>query len=151
MNKTGLLLALLLLAGAGYAVFGLTQPNEMAGHSMTPPDTSELAEGAPIVEVALPDGLSQDARIGQRGFEAKCASCHGRNAAGRNGVAPPLVHEIYEPGHHSDHAFVLATQNGVRSHHWRFGNMPPIEGVTPADAGYIATYVRELQEANGIY
>ena len=151
MNKIGILLVVLLVAGAGLFLSGLMRPDEMAGRSTSPTDTGELAEGAPIVEVALPDGLSQDARIGQRGFEAKCASCHGRNAAGRNGVAPPLVHEIYEPGHHSDHAFVLATQNGVRSHHWRFGNMPPIEGVTPADAGYIATYVRELQEANGIY
>ena len=47
------------------------------------------------------------------------------NAAGQNGVAPPLVHKLYEPGHHSDMAFIMAAKNGVRSHHWRFGNMPP--------------------------
>lgn len=103
-----------------------------------------------MVEVRLPDTLSTQAQIGQRGFEAMCAECHGANAAGRDGVGPPLVHKIYEPGHHADMAFVLAAQNGVRAHHWNFGNMPPVEGVTRADVMAIATYVRELQRANGI-
>lgn len=150
MTKIGLLLALLLLAGVGIFVYGLMTPAEMAGHSMTPPDTSDIEEGAPIAEVRVPETLSADAQFGKRGFEAKCAACHGQNAAGQNGVAPPLVHKIYEPSHHSDQAFVLAAQNGVRAHHWNFGSMPPIDGVTPADVAYIATYVRELQRANGI-
>ncbi|MEO1825019.1 MAG: cytochrome c, partial [Roseibacillus sp.] len=90
------------------------------------------------------------AQMGQRAFEAKCASCHGENAAGQNGVAPPLVHKIYEPNHHSDAAFLNAAQNGVQSHHWNFGNMPPVEGLTQGDVKMIAGYVRELQRANGI-
>ena len=44
--------------------------------------------------VLLPDTLSQNAQIGKLAFEAKCTSCHGTNAAGRDGVAPPLVHII---------------------------------------------------------
>jgi hypothetical protein len=47
-------------------------------------------------------------------------------------------------------AFVLAAKNGVRAHHWKFGNMPPVKGLTQADVKYIARYVRELQRENGI-
>jgi hypothetical protein len=47
-------------------------------------------------------------------------------------------------------AFVLAAQNGVRAHHWKFGNMPRIEGLTQGDVKMVVAYVRELQRANGI-
>lgn len=118
---------------------------------MVPPDTSDLGQGAPIMEVSLPAELTTEAQIGKRAYEAKCAECHGDKAAGKNGVAPPLVHKIYEPNHHSDMAFVLAAKNGVRAHHWRFGDMPPVKGVTDGDVKLIARYVRELQKENGIF
>ena len=123
---------------------------EPAGHSMTPPDTSNLSAGDAIAGVSLPADLSTNAQIGKTAFEAKCAACHGANAAGQNGVAPPLVHKIYEPSHHGDEAFWIATQRGVRAHHWRFGDMPPVEGLTRGDVTMIVAYVRELQRANGI-
>ena len=106
--------------------------------------------GAAMVQVVLPETLSANAKIGQVAFEAKCALCHGANAAGQDGVAPPLVHKIYEPSHHGDAAFLLAAKNGVRAHHWRFGNMPAVDGVTDGDVKMIVAYVRELQRANGI-
>ena len=108
------------------------------------------AGGAPMVQVVLPETLSTNAQVGKLAYEAKCAVCHGTNAAGQDGVAPPLVHKIYEPSHHGDAAFLLAAKNGVRAHHWRFGNMPPVEGVTDKQIEWIVTYVRELQRANGI-
>jgi len=116
----------------------------------SPPTQAVATEGTPMVEVDAPEALSQEAQIGKNGFDAVCASCHGARAAGQNGVAPPLVHKIYEPSHHGDASFWLATQNGVRSHHWNFGDMPPVEGLTRADVQAITTYVRELQRANGI-
>lgn len=134
---------------AGYLILPKDQPGPQQ-HSMTPPDTGAIAQGDPIVTVTIPVELSPEAQIGKRGFDAKCAQCHGDNAAGQNGVAPPLVHKIYEPSHHSDTAFLLAAKNGVRSHHWKFGNMPPVKGLTDADLKYIARYVRELQVENGI-
>ncbi len=152
MSKTLLAIIAFFVVGGIAFYWNAAQPTRQgAGHSMEPPDTSSVAQGAPIVQVALPAELSSEAQIGKRAFEAKCATCHGANAAGQNGVAPPLVHKIYEPGHHSDMAFVLAAKNGVRSHHWRFGNMPPVEGVTDADVKMIARYVRELQKENGIF
>jgi cytochrome c len=154
MSKSGLAILAFFVIGGGLAVWGKINAPETApqtqGHSMTPPDTSSIAEGAPIAEVALPAEWSPEAQIGKRAFDAKCARCHGANAAGQNGVAPPLVHQIYEPGHHSDAAFVYAARNGVQSHHWDFGNMAPVDGLTDADVKYIARYVRELQRENGI-
>jgi mono/diheme cytochrome c family protein len=152
MKKTMLAIVAFFLVG-GFAVYwnATQRSSQGAGHSMVPPDTSTLAEGAPIVEVALPTELSEQARIGKQAFDAKCAACHGTNAAGQNGVAPPLVHKIYEPNHHSDMAFVIAAKNGVRAHHWNFGNMPPVEGLTDGDVKLIARYIRELQKENGIF
>ncbi|MGR3571405.1 c-type cytochrome [Brevirhabdus sp.] len=107
-------------------------------------------EGAAIASVTVPDNITGQAALGKNIFNAKCAVCHGKNAAGQEGIAPPLVHKIYEPSHHADAAFLIAAQNGVRSHHWNFGNMPPVEGVTPADIKSVVAYIRTLQRANGI-
>ncbi len=82
-------------------------------------------------------------------FESKCAKCHGPEAQGTD-QGPPLVHKIYEPGHHADVAFYLAVRRGVPAHHWPFGNMPPIEGVSDEDIEQIVAYVRGLQRAAGI-
>lgn len=109
-----------------------------------------LVPGGPIVSVRLPDGFTETALVGKRAFDAVCADCHGQNAAGRNGKGPPLVHKIYEPSHHSDVAFFRAVQNGVQAHHWRFGNMPKLQGITDGDVKGIIRYVRELQRVNGI-
>ena len=151
MYKTILTIAAFVILGGAVIYWNMGQqaPQGM-GHSMVPPDTSDIEPGAPIVDVALPEELSAEAQMGKRAYEAKCAECHGKNAAGQNGVAPPLVHKIYEPGHHSDMAFVMAAKQGVRAHHWDFGNMPPVKGLTDADVKLIARYVRELQRENGI-
>ena len=48
-------------------------------------------------------------------------------------------------------AFVLAARNGVRAHHWPFGDMPPVgQPLTDGELAAIIAYVRELQRANGI-
>lgn len=112
-------------------------------------DPEDVRQGAPIVAVTVPE-LGPTERAGEVAYNAKCASCHGADAAGRDGVAPPLVHRIYEPGHHGDQAFLVAAQLGARAHHWPFGDMPPVEGVTREDVGMIVSYVRALQRANGI-
>jgi len=109
------------------------------------PGTARL----PLVAVVVPE-LGAAEKVGEAAYNANCASCHGVNAAGQDGVAPPLVHRIYEPGHHGDQAFLMAAQLGVRAHHWPFGNMPPVDGITEAEIADIVTYVRALQRANGI-
>lgn len=100
------------------------------------------------VDVRVPE-LSTVAVRGQVAFDANCAQCHGKNAAGGD-KGPPLVHNIYNPGHHGDQAFLLATKRGVRRHHWPYGDMPPQPQVSGAEITAIVKYVRELQVANGI-
>ncbi|MDH5667647.1 MAG: cytochrome c [Nitrospira sp.] len=89
-------------------------------------------------------------RDGEQKFAANCSRCHGAGAMG-TAHGPPLVHKIYEPNHHADQAFQNAAANGVRAHHWQFGNMPKINGVTPDDVDQIVKYVRWLQKEAGIF
>jgi mono/diheme cytochrome c family protein len=93
--------------------------------------------------------LSQTAQQGEALFNANCAACHGKNAAGTK-KGPPLIHKIYEPSHHSDISFQRAAKLGVRGHHWPYGDMPHVTGVSESDVGRIVSYVREVQRANGI-
>lgn len=85
----------------------------------------------------------------ERLFDAKCSACHGRFAAG-TGSGPPLVHVYYEANHHADIAFERAVALGVVAHHWDYGSMPPVEGLSQEDVKRITAYVRWLQRAAGI-
>jgi mono/diheme cytochrome c family protein len=105
-------------------------------------------KGAASVAVTEPT-LSAQATSGKGAFDANCASCHGKKAAGTK-QGPPLIHTIYNPGHHADEAFFRAVKGGVRQHHWPFGNMPPRPGVSDQQIAAIVKYVREMQVANGI-
>lgn len=103
-----------------------------------------LSDGGPVI----PE-LTEDARAGERMFVTHCALCHGANATGTD-RGPPLIHKYYEPSHHSDAAFHRAVNQGVISHHWTFGDMPPVPGLSHRSVTKIVAYVRELQRANGI-
>ena len=102
----------------------------------------------PLASVTVPT-LTDTARAGETVFNANCAACHGENAAGSD-KGPPLVHDIYNPGHHDDAAFYRAVKNGTPKHHWNFGDMLPLPAVSETQVRSIIRYVRELQVANGI-
>ena len=102
-----------------------------------------------LEEIVVPQ-LSAEAKAGEIAFNANCAACHGPNGAGTD-QGPPLIHDIYNPGHHADMSFHIAVQNGVPQHHWPFGNMPAQPQVSREDVDRIIAYVRELQAANGIH
>lgn len=82
-------------------------------------------------------------------FATHCAACHGDGALGSN-QGPPLIHRIYEPSHHSDLAFYRAAALGVHQHHWEFGDMPPVAGVSGEDTAHIIAWIRREQRAAGI-
>ena len=119
----------------------------VAGWALWPDDGRSPADNGRAVPM-LPE-LSAAAAMGEKLFEKNCIACHGRAAAG-SANGPPLVHRLYEPSHHSDASFQFAVRNGVRAHHWRFGDMPPVAGVSESDVVLMTAYIRELQRANGI-
>ena len=82
-------------------------------------------------------------------FVDNCSRCHGDAADGTN-MGPPLVHRLYEPGHHPDFSFQSAVKNGVISHHWDFGDMAPVPGLTEDEVIEIIAYIRNLQREGGI-
>ncbi len=129
---TAWVIATLLLAGCGTAA---NQSEEAAYGGNPSPDSA--------VE------LSATGQEGEALFGMTCAACHGAGAVG-TALGPPLVHQLYEPGHHSDDSIRSAVQNGVKSHHWEFGDMPPVVGLSEAQADKIICYIRELQLAEGI-
>ena len=122
----------------------------IAGSANSDDQDAVTVGGPPIVSVRVPEALSAQAQLGRETYEANCASCHGRNAAGQHGIAPPLIHVIYEPGHHDDESFLRAVARGTRSHHWPFGDMPPVAGLSRRDVVPIIAYIRELQRFNNI-
>ena len=82
-------------------------------------------------------------------FADNCARCHGEQAEGTD-YGPPLAHRIYEPGHHPDWSFQNAVANGVPAHHWDFGDMPPISGLSEDDVAAVIAHIRSLQRESGI-
>lgn len=111
--------------------------------------TDSNADG-PMVEVSMPELSEAEARGAER-YAEHCWACHGTRAAGREGVAPPLVHEIYATSRFPDSAFHDVVQNGAESNpRWDFSDMPPVSGASRADIELIVGYVRALQTANGI-
>ncbi|MXU64528.1 c-type cytochrome [Oceanomicrobium pacificus] len=142
MKKTLVgLVILALVAGAVFLVRGGSTPETGAAN----------AAGGPIVaDIALPADLTELQARGKSAFDAICADCHGANGAGVDGAGPPLVHKIYEPSHHGDMSFLVAVRRGVRAHHWDFGDMPAVGGLSDGDVAAIVAYIRRVQRENGI-
>ncbi|MBX3646326.1 MAG: cytochrome c [Rhodocyclaceae bacterium] len=94
-------------------------------------------------------GLMPNPTLGKKLFETNCSSCHGVDLRGTK-QGPPFLHPYYKTSHHRDVAFQLAAMNGVRAHHWQFGDMKPVPGLTPDDVAHVTSYVRYQQRQAGI-
>lgn len=99
-------------------------------------------------DIVIPK-FTEIAQQGKELFNEFCAACHGENAAGTD-VGPTFLNRIYRAGHHPNDTFMRVPVQGARAHHWGFGDMPPVEGVTQDQILKIVHYVRELQRANGV-
>ncbi len=88
--------------------------------------------------------------MGKTTYDAFCAVCHGKNTAGTD-KGPTFLDRVYHPGHHGDVAFYVAPIKGAKAHHWKFGDMLPVEGVTDAHLKKIVPYIRAVQKANGLF
>lgn len=98
------------------------------------------------VEITAQDGDLVDA--GGDLYQANCAECHGADLRGTD-KGPSHLSVVYEPNHHGDGAFILAIQRGVRAHHWPFGDMEAVEGLSGDDIAAIVAFVREQQQTHG--
>ncbi len=96
-----------------------------------------------------PAGFVTNEVLGVRLYNQQCSICHGVDAQGSS-RGPSLLHQGYRPGHHADLAFYQAIRNGVKQHHWSFGDMPPQTQLNTEQAGHIVAYLRSLQRAAGV-
>ncbi len=94
--------------------------------------------------------MSPRLALGKLNYDAYCAECHGKTAAGSD-KGPTFISRVYHPGHHGDGSFFVAPKKGARAHHFRFGDMKPVSGVTDAQLQSILEYVRAVQQANGLF
>jgi mono/diheme cytochrome c family protein len=100
---------------------------------------------------AGPDIAPQDPQLVDQGadlYAAHCAECHGEDLRGTD-LGPSHLSIVYEPNHHGDFAFILAVEQGSPAHHWSFGDMAPVEGLTLDDVTAIIAFVREQQRIEG--
>jgi cytochrome c5 len=97
-------------------------------------------------EVEIPFHLGK----GQLLYEKYCRSCHGQQLTGTD-KGPPLLHPFYKPSHHGDQSFYRAAWEGVQQHHWEFGNMAPVEGMTAKKMDSLVPYVRYYQQQKKLY
>ena len=132
LTTFGIVVALILIAVIG------------CGNEAEPPDDTPTPLATPGLD------LSDAALAGKQVFNANCSACHGSDVMG-SATGPPLIDRIYEPGHHADFSIRNAVRNGVPKHHWWFGNMPPVAGITDQQVEQLICYIRELQLANGIF
>ena len=106
--------------------------------------------GAQALQAPQPTpGLMPNPTQGKRLFDKQCATCHGLDLQGTR-QGPPFLHPVYEPSHHGDASFQMAARYGTRAHHWKFGDMPPVPGVTADEVAHITAYVRQQQRGVGI-
>jgi mono/diheme cytochrome c family protein len=81
-------------------------------------------------------------------YDSQCASCHGADLRG-TARGPSHLSKVYEPGHHNDASFRSAITKGSRAHHWNFGDMPAIGGLSDDQMTAVIAYVREVQAREG--
>ena len=97
-------------------------------------------------DVNVPFSLAK----GQALYELNCSSCHGNDLNGTK-KGPPFLHSFYKPSHHGDGAFYRAALKGVTAHHWNFGNMPPVKGMTQSKVKSILAYIRFYQKQKNLF
>lgn len=95
-------------------------------------------DSAPTGEVGLGD------ETGAQVYAAACASCHGADMRGTD-KGPSHLSIVYEPNHHTDDSFRLAIANGVPQHHWNFGPMEPVDGLSDNEVEAVIAFIRSEQ------
>ncbi len=90
----------------------------------------------------------ENVEAGSQVYASSCASCHGVDLSGTD-KGPSHLSIVYEPNHHNDDSFRSAIANGAPQHHWGFGNMDPVRGLSDDDVEAVIAFVRSEQQRQG--
>lgn len=93
-------------------------------------------------------GSGEASNLGAEVYATSCASCHGADLKGTE-KGPSHLSIVYEPNHHSDESFRSAIANGAQQHHWDFGDMAAVEGLSDDDVEAVIAFIRSEQERQG--
>lgn len=111
---------------------------------------SLMTLNVPAVQAAKEITIPFSYAKGQVLYDMHCSSCHGQDLTGTE-KGPPLLHPFYKPSHHGDAAFYKAALKGARAHHWDFGDMQPVQGMTKKKMDSILPYIRFYQQKKNLY
>lgn len=104
-------------------------------------DFGQIKKGGLFPDSNYRPSISQ----GKISYQSNCMKCHGKNLSGTT-KGPSLLDDVYKSSHHADLSFYYAVKNGVRQHHWQFGDMPMVTGVSPQSVSDIISYIRWMQK-----
>lgn len=82
-------------------------------------------------------------------YDQSCAACHGTDLRG-TARGPSHLSQVYAADHHPDASFRAAISQGSAAHHWDFGDMPPVDGLSDDEIDLIIAYIRDQQETHGL-
>lgn len=108
-----------------------------SGGSTAAPDPGPVGSASPNLLEA-----------GSAVYAARCAICHGADLRGTE-RGPSQLSEVYKPGHHPDASYRTAIERGAPAHHFDFGDMPPVPGLSPAEVDAVIAYIRAEQVRQG--
>lgn len=123
-------------------MLSVAAPFVAAGIVVAACGSDSTSSSAPAVEGG--ETVERGAQV----YASSCASCHGADLRGTE-KGPSHLSIVYEPNHHGDDSFRSAIANGTPQHHWAFGDMEPVAGLSDADVEAVIAFVRFEQERQG--
>ena len=109
-----------------------------------------FSNSAETAEQAVAPKVPAQLNLNKLLYGKYCSECHGIDLRGTD-KGPPFLHRVYHPGNHGDQSFYTASLKGAKAHHWKFGDMKPVQGVNRGIVASIVQYVRFVQKAVGLF
>lgn len=93
-------------------------------------------------------GSQSGVEAGAALYKPSCGSCNGDDLRDTDRGPSQLSH-VYAPDRHPDAAYGSAIEQGATAHHWHFGDMPPVKGISHSEVDAIIDYIRQQQQEHG--
>lgn len=132
------------LATSAFAVACGTDAGDAGDYLAEEPAPTSSTAAPPSASTAAAPAVPDGAAV----YQQYCAECHGVDLRGTD-KGPSQLSIVYEPNHHGDYAYRVAIREGTREHHWWFGDMPPVEGITDLEIEKVISFIRAEQQRLG--